>query len=133
VVRLGEGELAGDLEVDVAVVVVTGGAVVPVGLAWLGVVVAVGVDIVGQGGVVDPGCQPLLVGSVQQAQVVDAGRWRGSGVWLFGAGLGWAWRPIRNATAVPNERCWWRTSMSVRSKGSKTSSTLRPTSSGSTW
>jgi hypothetical protein len=61
---VGEGELAGDLTV--------GGrlgwsvVVVPVGWAELGVVVAVGIDI-GQGGVVDPRGQLLLVGDLEQA------------------------------------------------------------------
>jgi len=117
----------------VGVLVAWLGVVVPIGWGGLGVAVAIGIDIVGQGGVVDPCRQLVLVGGVQQAQVVDAGRWWGPASGCSGRALGWAWRPIRNATALPKVRCWWRTSMSVRSKGSKTSSTLRPTSSGSTW
>jgi hypothetical protein len=46
---------------------------VAVGLVQLGVVVAVGIDVVGQGGVVDPLGELLLVGDLEQAQVVDAG------------------------------------------------------------
>ena len=77
---------------DVAVVVVVGGRGVgsirqDAGESWVGVAVVVEVGV-GQGGVVDPLGELVLVGGVQQAQVVDAGlRW-GAGVGLFGAGLG---------------------------------------------
>jgi hypothetical protein len=63
--------------------------VVGVGWAELGVVVAVGIDI-GQGGVVDPRGQLLLVGDLEQAQVVDAGRWWGPVSGCSGRALGWA-------------------------------------------
>src|SRR5664280_27600 len=42
--------------------------------------------------------------------------------------LGWTWRWIWNGAARPAARPWWRTSMSVRSNGSKVSSTRVPAS-----
>jgi hypothetical protein len=93
-VGVGEGELAVELAVGLAVVA-----------CWDGVGVAVAVEV-GQGGVVDPLGELLVVGGVQQAQVVDAGLGWGSVSGWSARALGWAWRPIRNATAVPNERCW---------------------------
>jgi hypothetical protein len=84
--------------VDVAVVAAGGRGVGPIlqdaGEPWVGV--AVGVEVgVGQGGVVDPLGELVLVGGVQQAQVVDAGRRWGPTSGCSGRALGWAWRPIR--------------------------------------
>ena len=49
-----------------------------------------------------------------------------------GLAFGWVWRPMCTGTARPIERPSKRTSMSVRSKGLKTSSALRPTKAAST-
>src|SRR5947207_1859580 len=52
---------------------------------------------------------------------------------VSGRALGWAWRLMRCGTARPIGLPRWRTSTVARSKGSKTSSTCRPTRSASTW
>ena len=49
-----------------------------------------------------------------------------------GLALGWEWRVIWNGSAVPASVPSRRTRRKVRSNGSKTSSTFRPASPGST-
>jgi hypothetical protein len=57
----------------------------------------------------------------------------GSSAGISGRALGWEWRLIWNGCAVPASCPSLRTRRNDRSKGSKTSSTLRPAREGSTW